>query len=80
MPKQVFILKGSGSLAWAYFTIAGEKAEVVALLGATTYIDRDMPLEEARKTYRKLLNQGWQTWEDAGSAMSLDKLRFWIYN
>lgn len=46
-------------IAQAHFIVKDKTVRVVALIGATQYIDRDMTCEEARAEYRRLKGYGW---------------------
>jgi hypothetical protein len=81
----VHILKGFGSLNWAYFVSRVDgMMDVTAILGAVTYIDRTMTLEAARAQYRELQASGWKTPAELRiqekDIMSLRTLQSHIYN
>lgn len=70
-------------LLWAWFVPAGEdKMRVTALLGAASYIDRDMSSEEARKVWKRLTGKGWKQvgLSVAKREMPLRRLRMEIYD
>ena len=43
----------------ARFDCNGTKAHVFQITGASSYIDREMPVEEARARYKELLDRDW---------------------
>ena len=75
-------LKGTGSMTWAAFIQTDNElvVRVVALIGASRYIDRDMPIEEARDEHRKLYAAGWRNPLPDLDPPDLRTLRLWIYD
>ena len=74
------VLKGLGTLTWAWFTRKSpDTVEVVAIEGAVFYTDRTLPRAEAIAKYRKLQAQGW-TAADPVTAMPISTLRLHIYD
>lgn len=73
-------LKGGGAMTWAAFTpnIRG-RVNVLALIGATLYVDKEMPIEEARAIWREFRDQGWVL-GDALCPPPIPTLRMWIYD
>jgi len=58
------LLQGKGTCNQALFEHSGDTCRVRAILGLVSYIDRDMPVQEARDLYRKLRDEdGWSTRE-----------------
>ena len=47
------------SLWQAYFLVGDNDVHVVRSVGLTQYVDRKMPLDEARKQWRELVDRGW---------------------
>lgn len=56
---------GTSQFAFAAFTTRDDQVEVVALIGYTTYIDRTMSVEEARREWNSLVKRGWHRANDA---------------
>lgn len=74
-------LKGEGSLNWAVFTqLSDERVHVLALIGYTQYLDKNLPIEEARQEYKKLLESGWIARKPLPSEMDERSLRIHIYD
>lgn len=71
-------------LAWAAFTLLrGERVRVLAIIGATERIDRDMPAEEAREIWRRLRAQEWAkrtNREAEAEGMDMARLRLLAYD
>lgn len=92
--ETTYWLKGGGTMTWAAFTpttISGPggsggawgdtrppKVRVIALIGASTYIDRDLSVDEARETYKDLKAKGWTV--GGSDHPSISTLRSWIFD
>lgn len=74
-----FTLSGKGTLAVVHFFPSVDSVKVVGITGAVGYIDRVMSLEEARKTYADLKENGWNK-VDSSSVVDVSTLRLHIYN
>ena len=85
-----FALKGEGTQNWAYFipaTTFGDRlipnrVRVVAAPGWTGCYDDDLPIEEAREVYSKLLKRGWKkvNFKEATKIMAVQTLSDLICN
>ena len=82
MPERVAVLvaKDNGAcLTQARFTrIAKKQVKVLAAIGHTQYVDRIVPLAEARRMWRDLRKQGWVQ-PTRTPILTTDELRGVIY-
>jgi hypothetical protein len=74
---QVFTLRyRQSSVGFMKFTVSGDTVHVHGPLGCATYIDRTMPISEAREYWKELVSQNWRRCQNSDAPHG----RFWFWN
>lgn len=76
--QQVFTLRFKEScVSFLKFTIVSNNSvHIHGPIGAATYIDRAMPIDEAREYWRELVANGWRRCKNSDAPAGT----FWFFN
>jgi len=64
------------SVLFIKFTVLGDTVHLHGPIGAVTYIDREMPLQEAREYWQELVANNWRRCKNSDAPHG----RFWFWN
>lgn len=78
MEQRVYALQYSDHCQAVFLVNGEDEVRVTALIGAASYIDRDMTRAAARREWRKLTDAGW--FRVPGRSVDVRNLRMRIYD
>lgn len=76
MQKMFTLQFRTSSVLFLKFTVHGDSVHIHGPIGAVTYIDRTMPINEAREYWRELVETGWHRCKNSDAPAGT----FWFFN